>query len=438
MRARSALILLSIAATLLAAAVFAAIEYRNSRPRFDPEALANYYTRASVRPAQPVDEGEVRSGIAWATDYIRRFTQPSGQFVYLVNMNPDVRVAPSYSLLRHAGTIYSLGMAHAVQPDETTVRVMQRSMDFLRRCCVTRLDEANAFGIWEPDEIMHAAAGPPAYKLGAAGLGLLAMVSLESIRPGSVPMEEMQGMAAFGRFLQRRSGEFDGAYVPSEREKTPLDALYYPGEMALGWLSLYELRPNPELVQAAVKALEFLARERAIEGDAPADHWALLATARLFALADRDKLVIPREALTNHALQICHDILDNGDARPLAPATEGALNLRGGVTPTATRLEGLLAALTFLPAEHPVRPHVESAVHRGIAFLLRAQVKEGEFAGGFPYAIMPLPADGNRDARRFNEQQTEIRIDYVQHSLSALVQYLWWISGHEGSARSAP
>ena len=32
--------------------------------------------------------------------------------------------------------------------------------------------------------------------------------------------------------------------------------------------------------------------------------------------------------------------------------------------------------------------------------------------------------DGAPDTQRFNERATEVRIDYVQHSLSAMVQYL--------------
>ena len=69
-------------------------------------------------------------------------------------------------------------------------------------------------------------------------------------------------------------------------------------------------------------------------------------------------------------------------------------------------------------------PHVRAAVDQGLDFLLRAQVAEGPYAGGMPQAIARLPDDGTTATRRFNAQATEIRIDYVQHSLSAMVQYL--------------
>jgi hypothetical protein len=194
--------------------------------------------------------------------------------------------------------------------------------------------------------------------------------------------------------------------------------------MAMGWIAMHELQPSAVEFKSAEKALMYLARTRARAGSAPADHWALLATAKLFRAAEADGARIDRAALINHALQVCHAMLEEGRHPPLLPAMAGSLVRNGVVTPTATRLEGLQAALTFLPAEHPIVPHVRAAVDRGIDFLVRAQVKEGPYAGGMPQAITRVPEDGTDATRKFNAQATEIRIDYVQHSLSALLQYL--------------
>lgn len=413
------------AATALAAAL-GVQEYRAAAHRFDAAELVEYYGTIRPRPAQPVAADDVRAGIAAATAYIRRANDDEGQFTYIANARPGSRDPQVYSKLRHAGTVYSLGMSHAVQPHPDNVAVMARAVEFMRRCCVVPLEKANGYAIWEPEEIVGVRT-PQTFKLGGAGLGLVAMASLEAVQPGSVPAQEMEGLARFGRFLQRRSGEFYNSYMPSEGGKQPLRVLYYPGEMALGWLSLYEVRPDPRLIEWTVSALRFLADERARAGSALPDHWALLATGKLFALADRDKLSIPRQLLLDHVLQICHEIIDHGYSPPVLPIMEGALSARGGTTPTSVRLEGLLAALTVIPADHPIRPHIEAKVHRGIDFLLRAQIKDGRYAGGMPSAIAPLPPDGSPEVKRFNAQQGEIRIDYVQHALSAMVQYLEWI-----------
>jgi hypothetical protein len=118
---------------------------------------------------------------------------------------------------------------------------------------------------------------------------------------------------------------------------------------------------------------------------------------------------------------------------------DGALMPLGKVVATASRLEGLLAALSFLPPEHPMTAHVRSAVHRGIAFLLRAQVKEGPHVGGFPMAIMQLPP-GMGDTAKFNREATSIRVDHLAHGLNALVYYADWMSesGVQSSRKAQP
>lgn len=416
--------LCALVAAVAAAAYFA---YEQREPDFDTGALTEYYSKLTVREAQPVDAEAVRAGIVAAVGYLKRNTLPSGQFVYLVNMNPQVTVKPSYNMLRHAGAIYALGLANTVVPDPDAVAVMERSTKFMRECCIAEIKGKQMVGMWEPATLTHGS-GPPTYKLGGAGVALAALSSAEVVSPESVSLQEMEGLARFGDYLMRWNGAFYPRFVPSEggRQRTG-DVLYYPGEMVLGWLALYDRHPSPELMEWSVKALMHLARQRASEGKAPPDHWALIATAELFRLAQRDHVQVPREALLNHAMQICHRILEEGYDPPAWPPMEGALVARGHVVSTASRLEGLLAALTFLPPSHPMTAHVTSAVHRGIAFLLRAQVKEGPYAGGFPLAIMVLPPDMGTDVVKFNKEATEIRVDHLAHALSAIVHYSEWI-----------
>jgi hypothetical protein len=64
----------------------------------------------------------------------------------------------------------------------------------------------------------------------------------------------------------------------------------------------------------------------------------------------------------------------------------------------------------------------DDAAH-SINFLIEAQIIDGPLAGGFPMAIRPLPEDHPLATESFNARAGEIRIDYVQHALSALIQF---------------
>ena len=94
-----------------------------------------------------------------------------------------------------------------------------------------------------------------------------------------------------------------------------------------------------------------------------------------------------------------------------ASGLDGAFDPGGRTTPAATRLEGLLAALEFLP-NADVRHKVEEATARGIAFLLRAQITDGSFAGAITGSVRTSAFDS-----------AAIRIDFVQHALCAWLRY---------------
>jgi hypothetical protein len=188
-------------------------------------------------------------------------------------------------------------------------------------------------------------------------------------------------------------------------------SLYYPGEAALGFVALYEADHSREWLMAAGKALAYLSRSRAGLSTVPADHWALIATAKLLPYCGDGKCGVSREELKRHAIQVCQSILRDQFKGSSAVGLDGAFDSLGRTTPAATRLEGLLAALEFLP-KGELLERIESASRRGVSFLLRAQVTVGSEMGGLQGAIL------TKD-RGFSE----IRIDYVQHALCTFLRY---------------
>lgn len=56
--------------------------------------------------------------------------------------------------------------------------------------------------------------------------------------------------------------------------------------------------------------------------------------------------------------------------------------------------------------------------------MINAQIKEGKYSGAIPRAVEPLKKGRKSFVKRFNRRVTEIRVDYVQHALSAMIKYV--------------
>ncbi len=367
---------------------------------------------------------EVQRAIERSAGYLVKATKEDGMFKYRINMNPAVKVKDKYNILRHAGTIYAMSMYHERCPDENMRSAIERAGRYLRDESILPISgQDNMKAIWSKPEV-NGSGKPRQAKLGGTGLGLLALFSIENIHPGFTPLPDLQALGRFVVYMQKEDGSFYSKYIPSMGGRwDEWQSLYYPGEVALGLLMLYEKDPSGVWFESAVKALEYLARSRKNSTSIPADHWALLATAKMFSIENKAELPVSRELLINHAAQISDSILQSQVESHKRPAYDGGFSKDGRTTPTATRLEGLLSTHSFFPSNDEVRNRIVAAVPRGIAFLLRAQVSEGKFAGAFPRAVDRID-QGIPNVDKFNRRSTEVRIDYVQHALSAMIQYL--------------
>ena len=178
-------------------------------------------------------------------------------------------------------------------------------------------------------------------------------------------------------------------------------------------LRLYGLRPDePRWLQGAAKALAYLATIRAGRPMVEADHWALLATDDFLRVYDRLEQPLHRRAYVEHGAQICRSILAERSTLDRRFTPVGCFSADGRTCPTATRIEGFLAAQSFLAeTDATLLRRVQSATESGILFLLAAQKRSGRHAGGIPRAIARLPEGHPLYTAHFNERATEIRID---------------------------
>ena len=374
---------------------------------------------SSLQAQEPLN---ITPSIESAAAYLIRHCQPNGQFIYRINTNPNVQVAPTYNMLRHAGAMYSLAQFHRQTRKMRTEQVLRKANQFLHSQAAPLVDVPDTLAIWS-DPLINGSDDPRRAKLGGTGLGLVALCELEKLIPNSTSPAKLTELGNFLLFMQADDGRFYSIYLPEfpGRDGRWI-SLYYPGEAALGLLLLNDVVPDQDWVRGAKEALLFLARKRKEQGEVPADHWALIATEKL--LTDGSQITdIERQSLQSHAKQILQFMLAEQKPQHAHKTLNGCFSSDGRTTPTATRLEGLLATLTILAKHDPLRMEVEDACHRGIRFLMRCQIKQGGEKGGLPRAFEKLPKSHADWSPAFNDRATEIRIDYVQHALSAWIRY---------------
>lgn len=403
-------------------------------------AFAFWGARAGEAPAP--DAARVERGIGLAAEYLLTNAQANGEFTYRRSLTRRYRY--KYNVLRHAGAVYALSQARAaararpgVFPfDEDKARLtIGRACDYLRRCLHPVDTTSDMLAVWSAEEKMDIRAlkgSPLVAKLGASGLGILALFAEEGPKEDVVPTARR-----IGRFIlsmQRPDGSFVSRAIAGKTDPDDFDSLYYPGEAMLGLLALYERDPDPQWLAAAVKAMRCLADARKAKNQYPPDHWALLASAALWRLrgqwlpgapgaaAQAAAAGLTEGALCGHAAMICEGMLQEQWRTPCFPGEDGCFRVGGLTCPTSTRVEGMLAARGFLPlpAYGALRGRIMDSCTAAVAFLLKAQYPGGTLCGGVPRSSTD---DVLRDAPSERSRADEVRIDYVQHALSAFIAY---------------
>lgn len=379
--------------------------------------------------------------IVRAVGYIVNHCDADGRFTYIVPGENSKADPAEYNQVRHAGTIYALSQAHdwAVKHDHP-VRVeieatMKRAAGYMlqRVGPVPRMD--GVLALWSPtderDPVAEHGTERDEAKLGATGLALVGLCAIEGFEPGFTPRETLLGL---GRFLQRMTlsdGSALGSLDGKGRVKT-LVSMYYPGEAALGLCALQRYDPKGPWRETAKKLLLYFAENRCGVTPDPLDHWFPIAVEALFDITgppapnpvsgrrffgrnrntSRENPLLSRSehrVLCRHAAAVAEQILEDHIVDPDDPLC-GAFDRDGMLCPGSTRLEGLQATLEVLPEKEfrSLKERSRTSVDLGIRFLLRCQIADGPNRGGIPHAVGPLSA-------------AEIRIDYVQHFLSAVI-----------------
>lgn len=349
---------------------------------------------------------DLGNALMYGGRYLVSAVDEEGRYVYSYLPKTD-SVSPGYNILRHAGTTYAMLDLYSHSGDEDLLTAANRAIRYMmtqvRRCPV-----GNDF---EDCLIEDERA-----KLGGNGLAVLALSYYMRVTGDQELLENAQSLARWIVSLQAESGEFTTHIMEySTGQDTGSVSEYYPGEAIYALANLYLVDGNEEWLNAAQNGARWLANDR-IAGKSPDevthDHWLLLGL-------DVIQHISPDPVYYDASMAIADAIIQGQNVDPEFPDWFGGFYRPPSSTSNATRAEGLMAAYRvardFGTPEQAER--ILQAAKNSVSFQLATQFN--------PESAMYLP-NPQRALGGFHRDLTnfEIRNDYVQHNLSAILSLL--------------
>ncbi len=340
-----------------------------------------------------------------AAAYLLRHLDDRGRFDYIRRSTVSKK---KYNILRHAGSTHSLVQYYEHKPSDELKAAIVRSARYLRERYVQPLPKHPALfaAVSRPGE---ESIKTPTAKLGGTALAVIALRGAMALDASVISVADLQAMGAFLLFMQKEDGAFHSKYVVGDGFDSSFHSLYYPGETMLALTMLYDVDGDQKWLDAALRSAAQLVQSRIGTEDWPADHWMMLSSLPLLERYD----VVANPAISADDLRAHVEVMGTkimSDQRKVSYFTSQPRS-----TPTATRLEGLSALAQIQAVEDgTVAPGLRESIEGGLAFLMRCQLREaGAHRGG-------MPRNCSEDAKS-KRRGEEIRIDYVQHYLSALL-----------------
>jgi hypothetical protein len=339
--------------------------------------------------------------------YLTRITDPKGRFTYSYFAKSD-HIADTYNLVRHAGTVYAMAELYEVAPDPLLARALDRALAFLLEHVVPAGGDTALVACKDREKL---------------GGNALAAVAIARHAEATGCREHLPLLIKLGRRLldlQAENGEFP-VHLMTWPGGKPLDHVseYYPGEALLALLRIEPFDPEGPWLDRAERGARWLieVRDAGLETyELAHDHWLLYALCGLMRRR-------PGDLYRDHALKIAAAIVEGRNTDPMWPDWYGSWYRPPRSTPAATRSEGLVCAYEIAQkaGDKERAAAILTALRDAVSFQLTMQFR--------PESAMHLPkpwlALGGFHASLTNY---EIRIDYVQHNLSALIG-LWRILG---------
>jgi len=330
-------------------------------------------------------------------DYLVRMQKPDGSFHYIYDAHDDSILTDTYNILRHSGAALSLLDLYATTRDNTYLDSAARAITFLK----TRFRPALKSDLYVLDFDEKA-------KLGASGLALIVLARQFELDPKRGDRPNAERLANLILSLQHKDGSFESYYRLHGHKPQGSTSLYYPGEAMLGLVQLFKLNGDRRLIDAVRRGADHLILTQRKMDEPPPDAWLMQALDMLHRIN-------PERRYAEHTIDIAQSMIADQYTTDEKPGFQGGFGPgRPRATPAASRAEGIVAAYRLARRVGDARADGIGAALRLVApFLLSQQIEPNDSS-----LRKPAQAQGG-----FRESATswEVRIDYVQHNICALM-----------------
>jgi hypothetical protein len=347
---------------------------------------------------------DVDAALERAGKYLAGLVKADGTFVYEYEPFQD-REAADYNILRHAGTIFAMMELYRAQKDPGILKAAERAIGYLLR----QVREGTVSGrpvkfVVEKGDV----------KLGGNALAILALAEYERVTGDHRYEGIMKDLGEWILATQGKNGRFT-----VHKQSFPLGKVsslvseYYPGEAIFALMRIYGLSGEKKWLDGADAGALYQLKVFSMLDDRklPHDHWLLYGLNEVYRKR-------PRPEFMEGAMRFARVIIKAQHTREKEPQPDwdGGYYKPPRSAPTATRMEGLDSAYALardygLDAE---AVQIRKAIDRGTGFLLRIQI-------GPEIAVYCQDPEKSLGGVRESLASPSIRIDYVQHTISALL-----------------
>lgn len=318
-------------------------------------------------------------------DYLIQNIRDDGSFIYEQNSRTGF-ISPNYNILRHSGAIYALCEWLQMYRDPKALKMVEKALEYLKERIIPLREDLLC--VAEEGEI----------KLGGAALSLLALIEYHKLRPLPRHIPIMQGLAKFICWMQDRTGRFKSRFSLAGNGSGNWESTYYPGQAILALTRLYLTDGDLTWLVAAEHGASFLIKKYSLEDPVrrPYNHWLCIAIAELHP-------ILPNNSFYKQYWLLANTVLDSVPPYNRKPLPFSSAQM-------ATRGEALLAGLLLEmklgnhAAAGALAPVLDGVLQYCLNFQIKDNSRYARYSGGI--------VQGNNN---YN-----IRIDYVQHTLSVV------------------